>query len=409
MCMDTVKQQVLKMKVMKQMNGSKSSGISRCNGDTNENKAILSDIGKTGYQTEHKDDKNHDKEKGTRKADLYLALILCSVVVVIFSVSFISVQYLSGAVPENELNSWRFLVSAITAAPFLLRSGSKIVIPRAKSHLFVLICFLTVAYNSTLYTASIYAPVGTVSGIFTGTNLIFISLITICIESKFKPKMYIGPAISFVGIILLVQPEFLMFPAVTVRNTSWESPCLLHENITKMYLNETERLQESQSQSNTWLGYVLALGSGLITGLYAQVGKYYVTDSDAFALALWRSLAATLISLILMLIFEEPVWPTDVTCILALFGHALAVSISSLSLLVALKHLSLTITMIVPSLNLVCLVILQYTLMKDIMPAKENWIEVLGAVLSVIGSIGGTVYELKVTHYNKKTEAASEM
>ena len=45
------------------------------------------------------------------------------------------------------------------------------------------------------------------------------------------------------------------------------------------------------------------------------------------------------------------------------------------------------------------LVAMQYTLMRNILPAKENWLEILGAVLCFFGSIGGTTYELITQTY----------
>ena len=81
-----------------------------------------------------------DKEKTLKKTEVYFAVSLCVFAVAIYSVSFISVQYLSGAVPENELNSWRFLAAAIMSAPFVTKTNSKILVPKSKWHIFLAIC-----------------------------------------------------------------------------------------------------------------------------------------------------------------------------------------------------------------------------------------------------------------------------
>ena len=161
----------------------------------------------------------------------------------------------------------------------------------------------TVAINSTLYTACIYLPVGTVCGICTATSIIAMAFITIYSNRTFQPKMYIGATVSFIGIILLIQPEFLMFPVVEVRNTSWESPCLPRNNETDLHRNQTKRTVTTLSDS--MLGYTLAAASGIIMAIYLQLQKYYVTDADPFAMTMWRFMAGTAISVILMLIMEE--------------------------------------------------------------------------------------------------------
>ena len=186
---------------------------------------------------------NEDKEKSLKKSDVYIALFLCLFAVAIYSVSFISVQYLSGVVPENELNTWRFLIAAILSAPFVTKSDVKFLVPKSKGLLFLAICAFTVAFNSTLYTACIYLPVGTAYGMCTATS------INICSERTFQPKMYIGATVCLLGIILLVQPTFLKFPAVEIRNTSWKSPCLPLSNATNMHQNQTEETAMALSDS----------------------------------------------------------------------------------------------------------------------------------------------------------------
>ena len=345
---------------------------------------------------------NEDKEKSLKKSDVYVAFSLC-LFVAIYSVSFISVQYLSGAVPENELNTWRFLIAAILSAPFVTKSDGKFLVPKSKGLLFLGICASTVALNSTLYTACINLPVGTAYGMSTATSIVTMAIITICSDRTFQPKMYIGATVCLLGIILLVQPTFLMFPAVEVRNTSWKSPCLPLNNATNMHQNQTE--ETAMALSDSMLDYTLAAASGVLLAILLQLQKYYVADANPFAMNMWRSVAGTAISLILMLIMEEPVLPSDFLCILSLLGHCIVIAIYVIIVPFVLETLSAALTNLLQSLNLVILVIMQYTLMRNILPAKENWLEVLGAVLCFVGSIGGTTYELITQKYAQQEES----
>ena len=345
---------------------------------------------------------NDNKEKVLKKTKVYISFSLCLFAVAIYSISFISVQYLSGAVPENELNTWRFLIAAILSAPFVTKSDGKFFVPKSKWLLFLAICAFTVAFNSTLYSACIYLPVGTVSGICTATSIIAMAFITICSDRTFQPKMYIGATVCLLGIILMVQPTFLMFPAVEVRNTSWKSPCLPLSNATNMHQNQTGKAVMALSDS--MLGYTLAAASGVVMAIYLQLQKYYVVDANPFAMTMWRSVVGTVISLILMLIMEEPVLPSDLLCILSLLGHCIAIAVGAIIVPFVLETLSAALTNLLQSLNLVTLVIMQYTLMRNILPAKENWLEILGAVLCFFGSIGGRTYEFITQKYARQDE-----
>ena len=346
---------------------------------------------------------NGDKEKSLKKSDVYVAFTLCLFSVAVYSVSFISVQYLSGSIPENELNTWRFLIAAILSAPFVTKSDGKFLVPKSKGIIFLGICASTVAFNTTMYTACINLPVGTAYGMSKATSIITMAVITICCDRTFQPKMYIGAIVCLLGIILLVQPTFLMFPAVEVRNTSWKSPCFPLSNATNMHQNQTE--ETAMAFSDSALDYILAAASGVLWAILLQLLKYYVVDTNPFAMNVWSSVAGTAISLILMLIMEEPVLSSDLLCIMSLLGHCIAIAVTVIITPFVLETLSAAVTNLLQSLNLVTLVIMQYTLMRNILPAKENWLEILGAVLCFFGSIGGTTYELITQKYAQQEES----
>ena len=223
----------------------------------------------------------HNGDVSKSKTGAYIALFLCCVDGIFFSTSFISVQYLSGAVPENELNSLRFLTTAIITLPFIFNYKIDMLLPRSQWKILVVACILGVVNNSTLYTAAIYLPVGTVSAICTATTIIVLACISPCIEKQLKPITFIGALVAVVGILLLSQPEFLMFPKVEIRNTSWVSPCLsLCENGTVA--------EEGGSMWNfltsSGLGYALAMTSGIAISLNLHVMKSCVAEINPFCM-----------------------------------------------------------------------------------------------------------------------------
>ena len=138
--------------------------------------------------------------------------------------------------------------------------------------------------------------------------------------------------------------------------------------------------------------------------MYFRLQKFFVTDADPFVLTMWCSMATTAISVILMLITEEPVLPSDLPCMLSLLGHCISIAVAANIVSFIMKTLPTPLVNILQSLNLVSLIVLQCTLMRNIVPAKGNWLEALGAVLCLFGSIGGTVYEMIKQNYAEQDE-----
>jgi drug/metabolite transporter (DMT)-like permease len=105
-----------------------------------------------------------------------------------------------------------------------------------------------------------------------------------------------------------------------------------------------------------------------------------------------------------MAIFEEPVIPSSLLCIGLVLIHAIGTTQMSLVIFYCLQYLSPSVTSLLTSLQLVVLLCLQYTLLKDIQPAHNNWEEIVGAVCCFMGAILGPLWQLRAHNKLNKPE-----
>lgn len=320
--------------------------------------------------------------------------------VMIFCLSHISVQYLGGAIPENELNAIRFGIGTFMSAAFLATVDRKNWLIALKQWpVFFFVVVFGCLYNGTLYTAAAYAPLGVVGGLSLATAIITNAFLSICVKSERKLCHYISAVIAVTGIILLAQPDFIFHPSSEGKNatTSWVSPCLLEVHPS-----------EDEPELSKGTGMILAVASGIVMAFKYHVMRHMTHTHNPFTVTFWLHVFATILSAILMGIFETPTMPDDLFCIGALILHSVAMAQYILALIFTLSHVSALATNLLASLELPILLISQYTFMKHIMPGKGNWLEISGAVLCFIGSTGGTFAELFWSWYREKAKVKDD-
>ena len=137
-------------------------------------------------------------------------------------------------------------------------------------------------------------------------------------------------------------------------------------------------------ENDNWIGYVLVFLSG-ICGCFENhaVGRF-VKDVSPLILVFWLGIAGTLVSLIMILAIEEPILQQSPLCLGLLLGHAVGTTQKAFVFFYALQYLSPSVVAMVNSSELVILLVLQYTIMKEINPGNGNWVEIVGAMLCFV-------------------------
>ena len=319
---------------------------------------------------------------------LVFAYVIAILSYVLSCASLVCVQVLGGAVPEFQLNAWRFGMQLMLVFPINIYRKCDLKVPRRKLPLIFAMFFLYNVFNITYYTGVIYVAVGTVFGIASTITIAANVVLSICIKKDRKIPLYVGATLALIGLIMMIQPEF-MFPGDILHSapkTNYTSPCVFETGIVEGLGNTDINKQ--------WLGYIFAVISGAIVVGILHGMSNVVSEVSSFTFAFWNGLVGTTVSLILMGILETPVMPTSPMCVLLLLGHAIGTSQISVVTPWCLQYLSPTVCGLIYSLQLVLLLLMQYTVLKDIQPGNGNWVEILGAVVCFLGIIGGPTWHL---------------
>ena len=154
--------------------------------------------------------------------------------------------------------------------------------------------------------------------------------------------------------------------------------------------------------SNNWfsktledLRYLVPVVWAIVTNLVIVILKKntYVEKHMSDAM-IWIYITSTILSLISMGILEEPVLPTNWLDTIYIIIHCLTFVFVWPLFMIACKYLSGNIISILVSTLVIFMLIPQYTILSDIYPGNKNWIEILGAILVLLGSILISLWEL---------------
>ena len=146
-------------------------------------------------------------------------------------------------------------------------------------------------------------------------------------------------------------------------------------------------------------GVVIAGFAGLMLTLILLIVKH-LSDHQCRSL-FWAFTTCLVCSLLLTFILEDPVWPTSLSDSVCVTIHCLASASTWFGALHSFKHVSATILSVIFSTSIVLFLIPQYTILASVMPGHRNWMEVLGVILVLLGSILGSLYEMSSTTKEK--------
>ena len=370
-----------------------------------------------------KDDEKKAKESSDPSNSAFMPLIACIVVLITICFTALgsaSVQVLNGTIPEFELNAWRFVVQFIIMIPVIMRRKCQLKVPYNKCLLLSVNILLLNAMNVLLFTVYIYLPLGLADGLINGLTIAGNALLSICFKADRKLFLYIGAFLSVFGTLLMIQPHVLFSnanlppppivnwtpPCVKMDSQSgdvkllplpvvnWSSPCSEEVASSNQQNSHNHTVNPSATNGPIVLGYVLAISYSVTTINFYHTMNRLVKDVDPFTIGFWNALVGTLLSVMLMLIFEEPVFLQSSFCIGLLLLHCIGTTSMSVSQPWCLQYLRPTVLGMLFSWKLVIMVILQHTIMRDIKPGLQNWVEILGAVICFFGMIGGPLTEI---------------
>ncbi len=362
--------------------------------DTNEEKAH-----KTKADLEYKEDAMSDyKKKIENFKDKYLKIIAYLVVIYLAANSALgtaAAQVLHGYIPHFELNAWIFLCTFLIVLPFVLNSKCDVHVPKDKILLVAIFIFLMNAINVTSFTIPLYLPLGITGAMKSAFKIIMNAVLSICIISDRRIPLYAAAVFSTVGLIFICQPDFI-FNEAPIAPGNWTPPCQSNSTL-------EDFTDEEGVMGAALIGYILIVANGI-----CAVSAFHVLrrlkDISIITLGFWIGLLGTVLSGILMAIFETPVLPTEPFCIFLLLLQAITACQHSLLFQWVMRHLSPSVVVLLLTNEIVLLLVFQYTILRDIQPSHENVIEIVGLVVCVLGVVVAPFWDL----YNSVQEKENE-
>ena len=345
-----------------------------------------------GQISDDENESDHGEPSNQPRTNYILGVCIAIGAIVCGGASVVCTQALGGIIPEFELNTWRFALQPLIIFPITVCKKLPLSIDRKHIPDVAIICFMLNIYNVFMFTSTTYLPLGTFSAINNASILLIIALVTVIISKECAFYTACSVVLCITGTILISQPGFLFNAIYIDRNISHFYHPLCHKSI-----NQT--IDNSFTVPNEGIGYVLlAIASCSASILFFKTNKIR-EEVDAFVICFWVGISGTVVSPLLMFIFEDFFFPTSPVCQLLLFAHGLLTVLTSVGYINALHFINPLLFSLLRSFQVILLCISQYTFMKDINPGKHNLLEITGVLTVFVGIIITPAYELYLQYW----------
>ena len=348
-----------------------------------------------------------EKERNsTTLAKSLLAFGLLLFAVICFCASLACVQVLGKAIPENELNAFRF--GTLFLVMIFVNAYRDWDIKIARSDIPNLIIYvMSFNFNNLfIFTAGIYIPLGDLGVIGNCAVLILTIIGSICIKSERQLPVYVGCFVAIIGMLFILQPEFMFKNAglPPPPEVNWKSPCVKQNLDGDDIVRTNSMLEVFLDLPGEVLGNLCLFGYALNYVTMTFLGKRLVKTYSPCTITFWGGLSGTVLSLVLMMLTETPTFPSSGFCIGLILTHCVTAATNTILWPFCLQYLSASVATMTHTSEVIVLMILQYTILKPVMPGLGNWLEIFGSVLCFFGLIGGPLWQIIRQRYETKSE-----
>ena len=339
-------------------------------------------------ENEEKQNLMEDKEESLKWVPRLKGVGAMVCYVLAASVSAVCVQMLERSIPDFELNAMRCGLPWICMTIYFIVKRE---IPKVLKENWLPVLLFSIVSNLVtigLYVSVTLAPLATTECIMM-SSVVFSGFLayTLCNRERIRWDSLVVTPFCIAGLFLVLQP-----------------PPLFDQTTGQMYWsNEPQNTTEMQgSHSNEhgtekW-GYALAALTGVFLTLQIALVKYYggfFSMKNSFISLMYSYAAGTIASLSFMVVFENPVFSADVATFLLVFGHATMYVFTMPLQLYSAQLISGNLGSIIRTFKLLVFLAAQYTILKNIYPGHRNWMEVLGVLFVLFGTMFSSLIEIK--------------
>ncbi len=316
------------------------------------------------------------------------------------------VQAMQGSVPHFELNGFRFILTLLSTALYFLFKRQLPMVKRKEVVPLCGYCVLVITFNFAIYACVTYLPLG-IAGSFMRIFAMFLTLplARIVLGESITILKICGVIIGSIGLALVCKPEWFLTGKTSTTDISdplsWNSterpdtmrsytstPASDHQSYTSLTslledISPTFQSERVESKSEI-VGYILAFLTAVCSATHNILQKAKLTQVNSNTIVFWFSLVGIISSFLISAIFETMTLPPNTYHWLLLLGHSFGACFMSLATVYAQYIASAVVVALALSTQIFFLFVGQYLFMKDIFPVEGTWIEILGAVLSII-------------------------
>ena len=303
---------------------------------------------------------------------------------------------LDGIVGEFELNIGRFLSTLILTVPIVIKKNPSLMIAKKDRVPLVLLCLAIFGMNYTNYAATIYIQSGTALVVysisFMLSTLLISAIQTLFSEGRMNWYQFLCDSFTVLllitGVIIVIQPESMFGAKMHVTYHSFCNP-FRFESINSTASTRTNISSlvsvinvHQNRYKDSYLGYLHAVGGGILTMVYVFLGKYTFRTAPPIVVCTWIAIVDTFLSFLCTALFESFVFPKTISCNLILLCHALFTGLMTVFGFLALGDVPGTDLTVISSLSVPTVFSFQFSLLKNASPSNSpiNTLSIVGAI-----------------------------
>ena len=299
------------------------------------------------------------------------------------------VQGLQRLIPDFQLSFFRY--AAQLTLPVLLLKIQNVPLHIEPPHYVwtILLGPINVVYNVVFFAAVSYIPLSAADGIFNISLMVSVAVYyRIIFDNPIGIVTSTGLAISSLGILCVSQPD-LIFGKDPLHTQFFNGSSVCTNSTanvsTLLHTPEHDEEQTGPLLSKHVMGYMFASTAGVPVASIYMITGITLKQVSPVALTVWMAIVGLPLSFIISMYFEEPVLPVQLWDIVLVVCHAMSMTMANLAIRVSCQLLDPMRMALFGSLTPVAALVLQYTVMKHILPGHRNWIEVVGVLAITIG------------------------
>lgn len=317
-------------------------------------------------------------------------------------------QVLGGFVPDFEFKLWRFAAQVCVSAPVLIIQKQHIRITTHQLPYMFIICVAYNVFNWAYFGAAPLLPMGIIGCLGPTILLVETAFVQAILTKQCRIHVAVAVFTCLVGAVFLTQPDFIFGDSssdYTTHSVCIEDRYDVHEE-TELYTlvngsgfeynvtNSTNITTLRQPETDYVRGYIYMIIAASAHAVVVFTIKAGLSTVNPFVIIFWVGVTGFIVSFIGMFIFETVVMPCSAICIAMLLGHSFSASLGYVFQTIAVVAISPLMYALMVTLQIVFMVIGQYTVLDKVDAGHRNVMEVCGATAVLIGNVIGPFYRM---------------